>query len=135
MASAFWRRVTVVVDIASQALARSGFSCGGGDDGDGGDSGDGGGDGGDDGGDGDDGAGRGEKSNAAMVNQTAAARSRKRHKSRSFFAGHLARLARSTGAGRGRASPPRAVAENSVTFLIDSIDGQVHAKTKSQMEP
>ena len=58
MASAFWRRVTVVVDIASQALARSGvgaefrclgFSCGGGDDGDGGDSGD--------GGDGDDGTG------------------------------------------------------------------------------
>ena len=52
MASAFWRRVTVVVDIASQALARSGvgaefrclgFSCGDGDDGDGGDGGDGGG--------------------------------------------------------------------------------------------
>jgi len=50
MASAFWRRVTVV-DIASQALARSGvgaefrclgFSCGGGDDGDGGGGGDGG---------------------------------------------------------------------------------------------
>ena len=88
MASAFWRRVTVVEDIASQALARSGFSCGGGDDGDGGDSGD--------GGDGDDGDGRSEKSNAAMVNQTAAARSRKRHEFRSFF---------SQGCWRGQPGP------------------------------